>query len=259
MKERIPGERPDVAVYWRPGCSMCLKAKEFIEEAGIEFESLNVFAREDAQRELVSAGLRGLPVVRKGDRLMYAQSLADISEFLELDTDARNRARLSQGELLDRWDQVLDRARIIIAGFTDEQLRRAAIIGRDRTVGQLSSHVFQIPEAFLTSMDDRDADTREIMRSTRTNVVSHEGLDAYVDKTLAQYRDWRNRGGASKIPDVIETFYGRQPSGQVLERYVWHSTQHARQLDVIAAGMGAEYQIPPELYVGLPLPKRLWA
>jgi hypothetical protein len=40
---------------------------------------------------------------------------------------------------------------------------------------------------------------------------------------------------------------------------VWHCTQHARQLDVIAAGrLGAEFEIEQELYAGLPLPKRLW-
>ena len=29
-------------VYWQPGCSSCLKAKEFLIEHGIEFQSINL-------------------------------------------------------------------------------------------------------------------------------------------------------------------------------------------------------------------------
>ena len=34
-------EQP-LKVYWQPGCSSCLKTKEFLLEHGIPFESVNV-------------------------------------------------------------------------------------------------------------------------------------------------------------------------------------------------------------------------
>ena len=36
MKEEV------VKVYWQPGCSSCLKTKEFLMENGIPFKSINV-------------------------------------------------------------------------------------------------------------------------------------------------------------------------------------------------------------------------
>ena len=35
-------------VYWQPGCSSCLKTKEFLIENGIEFQSVNVLEDQTA-------------------------------------------------------------------------------------------------------------------------------------------------------------------------------------------------------------------
>jgi arsenate reductase-like glutaredoxin family protein len=34
-----------ITVYWQPGCTSCLKTKEFLRSHGVVFESVNV--RED--------------------------------------------------------------------------------------------------------------------------------------------------------------------------------------------------------------------
>lgn len=34
--------QPPLKVYWQPGCSSCLKTKEFLLANGVEFESINV-------------------------------------------------------------------------------------------------------------------------------------------------------------------------------------------------------------------------
>ena len=39
-------------VYWQPGCSSCLKAKEFLARRGIPYHSINVHAVPSAQQEL---------------------------------------------------------------------------------------------------------------------------------------------------------------------------------------------------------------
>ena len=31
-----------VKVYWQPGCSSCLKTKEFLKDNGVDFKSVNV-------------------------------------------------------------------------------------------------------------------------------------------------------------------------------------------------------------------------
>ena len=111
----------------------------------------------------------------------------------------------------------------------------------------------------MISLRDAQADARVLGAHPRASIVTREDLIAYIKRIHADYRQWRAAGGACDIPQRMVTYYGNQPSGQVLERGVWHSTQHARRLDFIAAGTGAELQIPHALYDGLPLPKRLWA
>jgi len=248
--------RPEVSVYWRPGCSSCLKTKEFMEENGIDFESVNVEADPEAMKELMGAGLRSVPVVRRGQRYIYAQSMEDVAQLVEV---TRAHERLPQDELLDRWEKILDHARRIVSGFDDELIARCAITGRQRSVKDLASHVFQIPEAFIRSLDDQSIDARALGTLPRGDIRTRADLMAYMDAMLGNYRAWRAQGGGNRIPERIATFYGNQPSSQVLERGVWHSAQHTRQLDHIAAGLGAELEVPPELYAGLPLPKRLWA
>ncbi len=119
--------RPEVSVYWRPGCSSCLKTKEFMEENGIDFESVNVEADPEAMKELMGAGLRSVPVVRRGQRYIYAQSMEDVAQLVEV---TRAHERLPQDELLDRWEKILDHARRIVSGFDDELIARCAITGR---------------------------------------------------------------------------------------------------------------------------------
>jgi len=249
-----PASRPEVSIYWKPGCSSCLKLKEFVEDLGIPFESVNMSEQPERMEEITAAGFRGVPIVRRGDTYSYAQSLDDVAALLGV---SRSRHRLPQDTLIERWEQILNAARAVVQSFSEDMLTRPAIIMRDRPIKDLCSHVFQIPEAFMKTVDDGIADTRELT-TARAEIVTRDQLLAYVDAALERYREWRRLGRDRAIPERLTTFYGNQPSSLVLERAVWHSAQHARQLDVIAAGSGAEYQIPPALYEGLPMPKRLW-
>jgi len=249
------GERPDISVYWVPGCSSCLRAKEFVENLGMPFESKNVAEDSEAMDEIVAAGLQGIPVVRKGNRFVYAQYIDSVVQLFGLPA---TRARLSKEQLLERWENVLQKARQIIANFSEATLDRSVIEGRDRSVKVLSSHVFQINEAFQKMIDEGLTDTRDISDIPRADIMSRSNLLDYIDGVLADFQTWRRSGRADHIPDRLNTFYGEHPSLPVLERFVWHSAQHARQLDHVAAGLGAELSIPPELYSDLPLPKRIW-
>lgn len=252
----VEAVRPEISVYWVPGCSMCLNTKEFLEAQGIAFESINCLDRDDAMEELATAGLRGLPVVRKGERFSYVQSLDAVAEFLEISRGGRRR--LTQDEFLDRWEQVLDHAQAIISGFSEELLNRPVTVTRPRLIKVLASHVFQIPEVFVRIIEEGLVETEDLQNEARPEIVTRDDLLSYIEATMATFRDWRKRGGAAAIPEQILTYYGRHPSYQVLERAVWHSTQHARQLDAVAAGVGWEPRIPPEMYLDLPMPKRLW-
>jgi hypothetical protein len=58
----------------------------------------------------------------------------------------------------------------------------------------------------------------------------------------------------------VKTYYGNRPLHELLERTVWHSAQHARQIIAVLEGFGIKPNGPlmAEDYKGLPLPKGLW-
>jgi glutaredoxin len=248
--------RPELSVYWQPGCSSCLKTKEFLTELGYEFESVNVLERAEALGELSAAGFRGVPVVRKGATYIYAQSLDDVAALVGT---TRADKRLPPDELATRWDEVLNKAHQVIESFDTDTLDREVIPSRPRSVRQLCAHVFQIVESFLTQLEDDTIDARAIYLDPRDDLKTRQQLIDYISSTHVAYREWLSGNGYAAMPDQLRTYYGLQPSTIVLERSVWHATQHVRQLDHVAAGIGEELRVPDSLYAGLPLPQRLWA
>src|SRR3954467_200885 len=94
----------DLRVYWRPGCSSCVKVKEFLTHLGVEFESVNVSARPEAMEELGTLGVRTVPVVARGKDYVFAQELADVSAFIGRKVDFQ---RLPRRVLFDKWQKVL--------------------------------------------------------------------------------------------------------------------------------------------------------
>ena len=66
-------------VYWQPGCSSCLKTKEFLLANGVEFESINVLEDDNGFRELEALGLRMVPIVARGSDWANASEIAIVA------------------------------------------------------------------------------------------------------------------------------------------------------------------------------------
>src|SRR5207237_9184594 len=88
-------------VYWRPGCSSCVKVKEFLSQLGVDYQSINVSATPEAMDELREMGGRTVPVVARGPEDGVAQAVEDVSRVLgedarmtRLAAEARVQARL---------------------------------------------------------------------------------------------------------------------------------------------------------------------
>src|ERR671938_994565 len=94
-------------VYWRPGCSSCVKVKEFLTNLGVDYESINVSARPEAMAELAELGVRTVPVVARGKDYVFAQELADVSQFVGRKVDFK---RMAAPALVERWLHVLESA-----------------------------------------------------------------------------------------------------------------------------------------------------
>src|SRR3974390_3251659 len=53
-----------IKAYWQPGCTSCLRMKEFLTRHGVPFVSVNVLEDKAGFAELAALGIRTVPIVR---------------------------------------------------------------------------------------------------------------------------------------------------------------------------------------------------
>jgi glutaredoxin len=248
----------DLRVYWRPGCSSCVKVKEFLTNLGVEYESINVSARPEAMDELRELGVRTVPVVARGKEYVFAQELADVSTFIGRKVDFR---RLPPAALYQKWQTVLQAAQRHVMQIPAQRLQERATPGRDRSIRDLAYHVYQVPDAFLQAVEDGARDLTAVYNAPPpANVTEVDDIRAYGATVAKRLDGWWRRDGAGAASAKLETYYGEQPLHHVMERCTWHSAQHARQIIAVLEGFGIKPGRPltAEDYAGLPMPKGLW-
>ncbi len=82
-----------VKVFWQPGCTSCLRTKEFLTKSGVDYESINVHGNPAGMEELRKLGARSVPVVARGGKFVFAQALGDVIEFLDLKVQVHRSRR----------------------------------------------------------------------------------------------------------------------------------------------------------------------
>lgn len=243
-------------VFWQPGCSSCVKVKEYLAANDVAFVSVNILEDDKAMDELMALGIRSVPVLLQGGRSTYAQSLDDVAKFVGITRDAQ---MLPPDVLLDRWLQFLRSSRDLVARIPADRFETRPVPERPRTNRQLSYHIFQIPESVLESIENGLKDTRDISSASYDHLQSKDDVLAYADAVIARLERWRTTVDKSWFGSTMATYYGAQPAMHVLERGTWHSGQHARQLDLVVSSLtGAPLAIPPAAYAGLPMPEGIW-
>src|SRR5258706_11857383 len=133
----------ELRVYWRPGCSSCVKVKEFLTNLGVDFESINVSAKPEAMDELRELGVRTVPVVARGKEYVFAQELADVSEFIGRKVDFR---RLPPDALDRKWQAVRAAAQRHVRQIPPAKPEERAPPGRPRSRAAPAGHVHQRPD-----------------------------------------------------------------------------------------------------------------
>ena len=117
-----------------------------------KYQSVNILTDPKAEFDLLGdIGARGFPVVSRGREFVCAQSLDDVAQFLgrEIGFD-----RLSPAKLMERWFYFCDIALELIDNVPQQHLHALAIPNRNRTVHDLSYHIFQVPYAFLENAEN---------------------------------------------------------------------------------------------------------
>ncbi len=246
-----------VKVFWQPGCTSCLRTKEFLTRQGVDYESINVHGNGAAMEELRKLGARSVPIVSRGERFVYAQTLTDVIRFLDL--QIKLHEPLSPEELLLKLDLVLTAAARYVRQIPDGRLE-LPFRNRNRPIRALGCHVFRIPEAFLEVVPVGPLSYERIMAEPNAELRSGEDIARYGEGVLVRFKRWWAEYSDKRCSTIMDTYFGRHPLHEVLERTVWHPAQHTRQLMLILDDLGIEpnRRLGAADFAGLPLPEKAW-
>src|SRR6202035_5845151 len=75
----VPAEPAVLKAYWQPGCTSCLRMKEFLTRHGVPFVSVNVLEDKEALAELETLGIRSVPIIQRGNDWANGQVLRDVA------------------------------------------------------------------------------------------------------------------------------------------------------------------------------------
>ena len=245
-----------IKLFWKPGCSSCLRTKEFLVKQGIEFESVNALTVPGALDELKALGARGLPVISLGPRFTLCQSFGDVLKFLDL--KVRMHEPLSPAQLFEKVDLVLTAAARYTRQFPAEQLKQV-FRDRPRTQGALAFHIFRVVEMGIDAAEGKGMNVEGFSdvppESWSGDDIADWGLKIR-DRALA----WWNAQADRELKQSVPTYYGQRELHDVLERMTWHAAQHTRQLVLMleSGGTKADRPLTPEDLAGLWLPDEVW-
>ena len=247
-----------VKVFWQPGCSSCLRTKEFLTKHGVEFESINVHNNPAGMAELNALGARSVPVVSLGDRYTLCQTFSDLVKFLELKTSLD--APLPPAQLVEKINTVLTVLSSTIVQFNEAQLRET-FRDRNRTAGNTAFHAIRVIEVGIEA-----AQGIELQYERFYDVAPEDWTAQDIANRAEEARGrvnawWAEQEKRDPLVDFLApTYYGKRPMHDVLERTSWHSAQHARQLVLMLESHGVTPVRPltEDDLKGLPVPEEVW-
>lgn len=246
-------------VYWQPGCSSCLKTKEFLLANGMEFESINVLEDEKGFQELEALGVRLVPIVARGTDWANGAVFRDVARVAGFEWSGHKM--LSPEDMQARIDTILSAAHRFAAQIPTGELD-TLLPGRPRSYRQLAYHIFQIPDVFLDRVEHDAAYTYEALISQLPpQLETREDLLDYGARVRSRLNAWwQSTGKNTDFSQPGKVYYGDVSLHEVFERTAWHSGQHTRQLMLTLEKLGISPSEPlsDADFAGLPMPGKVW-
>ena len=207
---------------------------------------------------LRALGARSVPVVARDGKFVYAQVIKDVVDFLGL--KEQTGPLLSALELGARGRVVLDSALRLTRQMPDTALERQ-LPNRPRSWRVLLHHVFQIWAAFLESDTHRHAMTyEEMVAEPPAAMLTTASIAAFGEAVSHDFDAWWARARAESFAGAVTAYFGTTTRHELLERTVWHSAQHARQVASLLEqlGIAPERPLAAADVQGLPLTEKIW-
>jgi glutaredoxin len=251
---------PAVSVYWQPGCTSCLRAKEYLTRHNVPFRSRNVLVDETAFAELARFGLKRVPIVAKGDAWVDGQSLKDIARLVGIAYQATRQ--LPPVELVARLLAVIDGATRYVGQIAPADLEGTILPNRPRSLTQLSYHLLNVADAFVEHEEGIALTFAAYCREPAPGTMSKAELLAYGERVRGRVAGWWQASGPTRDwRAAADVYYAEQTLHDYLERTTWHAGQHTRQLMWTMADQLAlvvDRPLGAETFAGLPMPDSIW-
>ncbi|MBV9594468.1 MAG: DinB family protein [Actinobacteria bacterium] len=259
----LAGAHPDadlLEIFWVPGCSSCLRMKEFVNKIGIPHEAVNAEAEPERAARLADLGLT-VPAAVLGDVGVPGVDLVGIAKLVGYPYDPPQI--LPPGELKAKYDEVVDIAGALMRSLTAAQLDYKSE-DRDRSMRQLSVHIGTIMCGFVIVEDTNEFTMGyEFIPPGYAESASAAELADLLDRTRGEFDIWWQRIGFDDPFDrIVDSPTGVWTLHEALERAVWHTAQHVRQLEYFVVEkfrVAPEKRLTAELLAGLPLPDGIHA
>jgi glutaredoxin len=256
----LPASSDDaIRVYWQPGCTSCLRTKEFLTRNRVPFLSRDVLSDAEAYDELARFGLRQVPIVTRGDKWVNGQVLKDVARIAGIAYGGTEQ--YPPRELFARLDRIIDGAGRYL-GQIPEPLLATVLPNRPRSLTQLGYHLFNVAEAFLEHEDGIALTFQSYCREPAPGTMSRAQLLEYGESVGGRIIAWwQGPGQTTDWSRRADVYYGEQSLHDFLERTAWHAGQHTRQLMWMMTdtlGIGPDRPLGAETFGGLPMPESVW-
>jgi hypothetical protein len=208
--------------------------------------------------QLRQLGARSVPIVSKGDKFAFAQVIKDVVDFLGLTDDTA--PELPPDELAARYDGILETAIRLIRQMPDDRLGDE-LPNRPRSWRVVMHHIFQIPTAFLDMEETGESLVYEnLIAPPPENMVTSADIAEFGEAVQTRFQNWRKGAQGEDFSGDVPTYFGATTRHEMLERTVWHSAQHVRQIASLLerAGVAPDRPLTQDDIRGLPLTKTVW-
>ena len=208
--------------------------------------------------ELQELGARSVPVVARDARFVFAQVIKDVVDFLDLPDDTA--PELSPEALASKFDRILETAIRLTRQMPDARLENL-LPNRPRSWRVLLHHVYQIPVAFLEMEEQGRTLTYESMvEAPPDGMRTSAAVANHGEAVRARFAAWWSRVAEEDFSGRVPTYFGGTTRHEMLERTVWHTAQHVRQIASLLeqAGVAPDRPLDADDLRGLPLTDKVW-
>ena len=207
----IPVEaRPPLKVYWQPGCSSCLKTKEFLLANNQDFVSVNGsggprrFQRSSRHLDCVL-----VPIVARGTDWANGAVFRDVARVAGFALWRAGHVGATRDDGATRRHPAGSRC-VIQAQIPEEALDKT-LPRRPRSYRQLAYHVMNIPDVFLDRVEhDAPYTYQSLAGPIPPALGTREDLIGYGSAVRRRLWSWWERDGVTTdFSGPGKVYYGR--------------------------------------------------